>query len=92
MEIQYLVSIKHPSNDLTENIFRWIFDIRILNIPLMTPQIDIQYSNVRHPSDHLQDEYLIFEYQTSILPTPRWIFNIKCPQIDTVKLEMFAND
>ena len=69
-------------------------DIRYLNIKHPSDDPTDRYSifNVRHPSDHLQDEYLIFEYQTSILPTPRWIFNIKCPQIDTVKQEMFANN
>ena len=45
---------------------RWIFDIRISNVHLTTSQMDIQYSNIKRPSDDLTDGYSIFECQTSI--------------------------
>ena len=44
----------------------WIFDIRISNDHLTSSQMDIQYSNIKRPSDDLPDGYSIFEYQTSI--------------------------
>ena len=33
------------------DIHRWIFDIRISNVHLTTSQMDIQYSNIKRPSD-----------------------------------------
>ena len=45
---------------------RWIFNIPISNVHLSTSQMDIRYSNIKHPSDQPPDGYSIFEYQTSI--------------------------
>ena len=43
--------------------------------------MDIRYSNVKHPSDHLPDGYSIFEYQISICEVVRWTFDIQISNI-----------
>ena len=66
-------------------------DIRISNVHLKTSQMDIQYSNIKRPSDNLPDGYSIFEYQTSIPsdnPPPRWIFDIRMSNIYLTSSQM----
>ena len=73
MDIQYS-NIKHPSDGLTNGYIRYSY-IKHPSDALTAgySQIDIQYSNIKRPSE---DGYSIFENQTSIGQSPRWILNI----------------
>ena len=77
MDIRYS-NVKHPSDIPPDGYLtfeyqtsispapRWIFDIRISNIHLISSHMDIRHSNIKHPSDELPHGYSTFEYQTSI--------------------------
>ena len=50
--------------------------------------MDIRNSNIKRPSDKFPDGYSIFEYQTSTLPAPRWIFDIQISNVHLTSSQM----
>ena len=54
-------------------------DIKYSNVnhTMTRSQMIILYSNIKHQSDDLTEGYSISQCQTTMLPAPRWIFDIQ---------------